>query len=82
MAKWNSFGLEETKFREHCSILFRQKKIEFSSSLVTFVAQRDMKQHDIALLSGIIVIKILSGTAMGLFGPMLPSLAKNTNVGK
>jgi hypothetical protein len=40
-----------------------------------------MKKHDLALLAGIILIKVLTGTAMGLFGPMLPSLAKNTNVG-
>jgi predicted MFS family arabinose efflux permease len=39
-----------------------------------------MKKHDLALLAGIILIKVLTGTAMGLFGPMLPSLAKNTNV--
>lgn len=32
------------------------------------------------LLAGIILIKMVSGSAMGLFGPMLPTLANNCNV--
>ena len=39
-----------------------------------------MRKNDVALLVGVILIKIATGMAMGLFGPMLPSLAKSTNV--
>jgi hypothetical protein len=39
-----------------------------------------MNKNDVALLVGVILIKIATGMAMGLFGPMLPSLAKSTRV--
>jgi len=39
-----------------------------------------MNKNDVALLVGVILIKIATGMAMGLFGPMLPSLAKSTHV--
>merc|ERR1719192_1098111 len=39
-----------------------------------------MNLDDASLLAGIILIKMVSGTAMGLFGPMLPTLANNCSV--
>ena len=41
-----------------------------------FSFEKNMRKNDVALLVGVILIKIASGMAMGLFGPMLPSLAK------
>ena len=40
-----------------------------------------MKKNDVALLVGVILIKVATGMAMGLFGPMLPSLANSTRHG-
>lgn len=39
-----------------------------------------MHTDHVSLLAGIILIKLVSGMAMGLFGPMLPTLANNTHV--